>query len=198
MILIGISGKRGVGKDLLASFLAKKYGFVNVPFASTLKEEVRKTFGLTFDHTDGRLKESPTNYESFYRGTKWTPREIMISYGQFFRKFDPLWWVKRTFKRIQDIQTFHQYGDAARISISDVRFKNEADYIKEQGGFLVRLERKPELNIYKELIEDLSEIDLDNYDKFDLRLSAEENILPDDLKNFADDVMGYIGAIRTK
>ncbi len=72
----------------------------------------------------------------------WTPRDIMIQYGQFFRRFDKDYWVKKTFDKIQQIRTFQNYGADVRISISDVRFRNEADYIKQQGGLLVRLTKR--------------------------------------------------------
>ncbi len=200
MILIGISGKKGSGKDLLASFLKSKYGFVNIPFAQELKAAVRKDFELTLEHTDGSLKESPTVYEN---GTLvntaviprfWTSRDIMIAYGQFFRQFDLNYWVKKTFNKIQQIKTFQNYGSDVRISISDVRFKNEANYIKDQGGYLVRLERKPELNIYKNQSTDLSETDLDDYQWFDRIITEDLNILPDDLRVAADNIMNQIEA----
>lgn len=201
MILIGISGKKGSGKDLLASFLKSKYGFVNIPFAQELKAAVRKDFNLTLEHTDGSLKESRTQYQNgtLIQGSLvpryWTPREIMIAYGQFFRQFDKDYWVKKTFDKIQAIKMFQLYGNKAKVSISDVRFRNEADYIKNQGGYLIRLERKPELNIYKEQSTDLSETDLDKYQDFDRIVTEDLNIIPDDLRVAADNIMNQIGAV---
>lgn len=183
MILIGIAGKRGTGKDLLASFFKQKYGFINIPFAQELKESVRRDFNLTKEHTDGGLKEHVTNYKPF------SPRDIMIAYGQFFRQFDKLWWVKKTFQKIGLIDSMHPSPQDVRVTISDVRFKNEADYIKEQGGILIRLERKPELNIYKGISTDVSECDLDDYEGFDFRMSANENINPQDLSDLSYTVM---------
>jgi len=209
MILIGISGKKGVGKDLLASFLREKYGFVNLPFAQELKASVRRDFNLSLEDTDGVNKEKKTSFSqgilvSFDEDGNtinstgyWTPREIMIQYGQFFRQFDKNYWIKKTFQKINLVKSevkIAQWEDDLKFTISDVRFKNEADYIKEQGGYLVRLERKPELNIYKEQSTDLSEIDLDDYNKFDYILQKELNITPQDLKEAADDIMNQIKA----
>lgn len=204
MILLGISGKKGVGKDLLSSILAKKYGFINLPFAGELKEAVRRDFGLTKEHTDGKLKESPVAcYKRLTPEIKgsldisvpWTPREIMIEYGQFFRRFDPLWWVKKTFDKIDTIlsnkQTAHYPGDL-RITVSDVRFRNEANAIKEKGGIVVRLNRPQELNIYPYPSTDVSEIDLDHYPSFDLELPEEYNKVPEDLEKFADIIIKYV------
>jgi len=204
MILIGISGKKGVGKDLLASFLKQKYGFVNIPFAHELKAAVRRDFGFTLDHTDGALKEQPTSFfreiisqeSTDPRSEYWTPKEIMIAYGQFFRQFDRNYWVKKTFDRIQQIRMFQNYGADQRVSISDVRFRNEADHIKSQGGILVRLERKPELNIYKEESMDISETELDDYQGFDFVCPKQSNIVPKDLELFSDFLMNNILALK--
>lgn len=204
MILIGISGKKGSGKDLLASYL-KKYGFINLPFASELKEAVRRDFNLSLEQTDGKLKEADTEFvkEKHWinngsvielRAFNWTPREMMIAYGQFFRQFDPMYWVKKTFDKIYQIKAFEHYenNEMFRVCISDVRFRNEANYIKEKAGYLVRLDRKPELNIYKTPSTDLSETDLDNYQGFDFTLDKENNLVPADLEKFAGKILDNI------
>ncbi len=192
--IIGISGKRGSGKDLLGTYLSA-YGYTRCPFAESLKKEVREHFGLTKRHTDGELKEM--SLQQFYSETYsspldldptvkhfYTPREIMIKYGQFFRQFDPLWWVKRTFEQAEGID---------KIVITDVRFQNEAKYIKYSGGLLVRLNRKPELNSYGvRALDDLSETDLDGYSDFDLILSEEYNKYPTDLEDFAREIIQRI------
>lgn len=192
MILIGISGKKGTGKDLLASFLKNKYQFVNLPFAAELKYAVREVYRLTTDHTDGYLKETPVTALNGF-----TPREAMIDEGCLRRKYNPNFWVEAVFDKIQKIKLFGRHDNDFRVCISDVRFKNEADRIKREGGYLVRLERKPELNIYKELSTDISETELDNYERFDFKLGADENIAPEDLEKFADDIMAslYVGGL---
>lgn len=195
-MIIGISGKRGSGKDMLAKYLVP-YGFEVRSFAQTLKSEVRELFKLTKEHTDGELKESHTCYiksiwpedagpEDTCVVKLWTPREIMIAYGQFFRQFDKDWWIKRTLLSIDQ---------NSRIVVPDVRFKNEADYIKRMGGVLIRLERKLELNIYKTQLHDVSETELDKYENFDFVLDANHNIYPTDLQNFAVTIVRNIGVI---
>ncbi len=185
MILIGISGKKGVGKDLFASFLRDKYGFIPMSFAAELKAAVRRDFDFTVEHTDGIYKEFP---QSRFGGK--TPRDIMIAYGQFFRQFNPDWWISQVFNRIG---SFLSHEDL-RIVITDVRFQNEANLIKDRGGYMVRLNRPQHLNIYKIPSTDISETDLDNYDDFDFVLPKEMNIVPDDLLNYAGIVFDNISA----
>lgn len=192
--IIGISGKRGAGKDLLATFLAS-YGYVKCPFAGSLKERVRMEFGLTKEHTDGILKEESSQYikikrdilsKEYPKYEHWTPREIMIAYGQFFRQFDKDWWIKKMFSDSQEFE---------KIVIPDVRFKNEADYIRAQGGIVVRLNRMKSLNIYgPNELTDISETELDDY-PFDLVLNEEYNLYPTDLEDFAAKIITKIGAV---
>jgi hypothetical protein len=192
MVIIGISGKRGAGKDLFATILAYR-GFKNYPFAGALKERVRQDFNLKKEETDGKFKESPTRFVRYnYKQDNglevvegyWTPREIMIAYGQFYRQFDNLFWVKKVF------DTLKALPEQSLITISDVRFKNEADYIKEKGGILVRLERDPKLNIYgPNQINDPSETELDDYNGFDFVIPKEHNENPQDLEKAADKLM---------
>lgn len=182
--VIGISGKRGAGKDLLGSFLTY-HGFKLYPFAGELKDRVRRDFNLSKEQTDGQFKEKDTKYLRA-DGTAFTPRDIMIGYGQFFRQFDSLYWVKKVFERIDALPP------NALVAITDVRFKNEADFIKEKKGYLVRLERKPSLNIYKGVITDPSECDLDDYKAFDFTVPQERNESPQDLEKFAYTLIDHI------
>lgn len=166
-MLIGISGKRGTGKTTLGQVLELKYGFEPVGLADSLKEMVKEVFNLTEEHVNGSLKEAPLPQYSGY-----TPRTIMIDVGQFFRKYDENIWIKKLLDR-------KPLGKS--LVITDVRFWNEANFIKESGGLLVRLNRSADLSIYKGLILDASETALDDYPYFDLVVKEDENVELKDL-----------------
>lgn len=70
------------------------------------------------------------------------------------RAIDPDIWVKAL---------FNQYNDQENWIITDVRFPNEADAIKEKGGLLIKVERDTS---YEDT--HASEHALDQYDKFDV------------------------------
>lgn len=161
-MIIGVSGKRGSGKTTLGELLELKYGFTPVSFAATLKTMVKYYFNLTEDHVNGGLKEEPLPQWQNY-----TPRQIMIDFGQFFRRFDPDFWVKAAFKGLNLAEK--------NYIVTDVRFPNEANYIKSLGGALIRLNRASSLNIYKGEINDISETALDNFPHFDIIVPANEN-----------------------
>ena len=114
----------------------------------------------------------------------------MIKLGYFYRTIDPLFWVKKTFDAIDKAElerSDYGYKDSEELKfvISDVRFKNEANYVHSKEGKLIRLERDPSLNIYKEPINDSSETELDNYDKFLTVFPPEDNKVLKDLELIA-------------
>ena len=181
--VLGISGKRGSGKSLLCDPYLKMRGFQVFSFADPLKEDVRKAYGLTKEHTDGKLKELPCDKLGGL-----TPREAMIAEGEIRRRFSTngLYWVKKLF---EEKIKFLRKEDW--VVISDVRFKNEANYIKQNGGTLIRLERSKALNIYKNEISDPSEEELDSYN-FNITLPEEKNATPQDLELFSDTIRTYV------
>lgn len=180
-LVIGISGKRGVGKSLLCNPYLKARGFEIFAFADPLKEDVRRAYGITKEHTDGKLKEVAAPK----LGGR-TPREAMIAEGEVRRRFSEngLYWVSRLYDKIK---TLHP---DTLVAISDVRFKNEATYIRHFGGYIVRLERDPKLSIYKGAIDDPSETELDDYN-FDKILPAKLNVTPQDLERFAEELKSW-------
>lgn len=183
--ILGVSGKRGAGKSLLAKCLSE-IGWREVSFAAALKRRVREDFGLTLDQTDGCCKEKSTDYlREYYAGmgttdhVMWTPRNIMIEYGKFFRSVDPDFWVKQAWRQIEQIP------QNTPIVISDVRFLNETAFLKDRGAIIIRLERDPKLNIYKEKLNDITEVQLDNYSGFSMVVPPEANQFPEDLSFLA-------------
>lgn len=179
MNILCISGKRGSGKSMLAEFLSC-YGFRRMSLADDLKNKCMADFGLTDEQVRGAFKESPTQYKRT-DGHYLTPRDIMIRCGIYYRSIDPLFWCKQLDRNI-DV-------DDHKIVIDDIRFLNEIAYFKNLGAKFIRLERKQELNVYKAALDDLSETELDTYDKWDYKLLEEFNQTPQDLEKFAEFVL---------
>lgn len=60
MKIIAVSGWKGSGKDTLANFLIKEFGFKRIGFADPLKDTVASQFGLSRESLDDqKIKESP-------------------------------------------------------------------------------------------------------------------------------------------
>lgn len=174
--ILGISGKRGTGKTALANIFESKYGWCPVPLAQKLKEKCRTEFGLTYSETDGADKEILLEKYNL------TSREIMISMGQWYRHIDSFFWIKSVFQTIKDLEELGYH----KFVIPDVRFVNEAAYLKMNNAFLIRLERHQHLNIYKEPLKDSSETDLDYYPDFDYIIPENRNIDMKDLEYWAE------------
>ena len=174
--IVGISGKRGSGKSLLANYLEEK-GFEKLSLADWLKREAMSKFRLTSAQVFGNEKETPTQYTRT-DGSPLTARDILIRTGIFYRSIDPLYFCVK-------IQQFMR--DGGFYVIDDIRFLNEVQFFKRHyGAKFVRIERAQELNVYKAALDDLSETELDTFKDWDWRLPAELNQVPADLERFAE------------
>jgi len=180
MTLVGLSGKARSGKDSVADTCAALYGWRKMKLADPLKKMCREMFGLTLEHTDGHWKEDPV-------GTT-TPRQLMINVGQLGRSVDPNFWIKRL--QAELLQT--PQAQMQTYVIADVRFKNEADWIKNHNGIMVRLERAIELRGGD--IVDTSEMELDNYEGFDLKIGESWNVDASDLPRVAARIKELVDA----
>jgi hypothetical protein len=120
MHLIGITGKARAGKDTVAKYLVRNYGFVSSSFALPLKRAAKEMFGLSDDEAFGdELKEVPI---PFWWGL--SPRAMFQKLGTEGGRilFGDDIWLKR-WERF-----YLQYRDSAHVVVSDVRFDNEADH----------------------------------------------------------------------
>lgn len=141
--VVGLCGNAGTGKDSATEFLLHYQNTRCVRFAlADPIREIGKIFGFTLNQmTDRKLKETE---DSFW---KVSPRFFMQRVGtEMFRK---QWredvWIELARKRILDYRalssTYGFIGNPRIIFISDIRFPNEAEFIKSIGGFVVKIER---------------------------------------------------------
>ena len=133
MIIIGFGHRARCGKDSVCQFIIDKFAKENggpyeikkYSFADELKSEVR-----------GRERELceqygvPCNQDSDGKY-----RELLQFWGTEFRRAqDQEYWVKKLSSRL-DIEL-------PQIAlISDVRYRNEAEWIKDRDGYYIRVER---------------------------------------------------------
>ena len=89
----------------------------------------------------------------------------LVGTDLFRDNYDTDIWVKSFFNEELD----EKLNNGKIIVVPDVRFINEADYIIQEGGYLIRLEGDP-MSVRENSLRDLkhiSETNLDNYTKFD-------------------------------
>ena len=153
--LIGLTGRKRAGKDTSADYLCAKYGYKKAAYADPLKTACQCLFGLREDQLYNQsLKEEPDPY------WKLTPRYLMQFLGtDLLRKqFDPDIWIKLMEKKI---------GSGEGWIITDVRFRNEAEFIKSRGGIIIKIVR-PSIDIaddHESEVQDISYDYLVNNDK---------------------------------
>lgn len=136
--VVGFTGRKGAGKDTLAAAIKSEldrdgFDVVSLQFAGPIKAFCREVFGWSEAHTDGELKETVD--------PRWgiTPRRAMQTLGtEWGRGLHPNLWVESMRTRVS-ILTDDLGWDVAVIT--DVRFDNEAEMIRELGGVVVEVFR---------------------------------------------------------
>jgi hypothetical protein len=167
-ILIGIGSKAKVGKDTLGLYLSKQYSLKRLAFADPLKEEVNtmlQSLGLTYDDAN-----------------KDVLRPLLIGWGESRRKMEPDYWVSIIEKQYKN--TMSCFGIAGcgfyhGVVITDVRYVNEAMFIRNNGGVLINIIRDNGMDIP-------TEHELDNF-KFDYTIHNNASL--EDLLHAGDDVI---------
>lgn len=129
MLLIGLIGYKQSGKDTFADHLVAQYNFKKLAFADPVKQICKIMFLLD----DAQLND-PTKKEVIDQRWKLTPRQMMQMLGTDMIRdnWGNDFWLRNMEHRLKD----HQQQ---RVVISDVRFLNEADWIKEHNGVLIRI-----------------------------------------------------------
>lgn len=155
-IVLALAGPKECGKDTVADFLVTHCGFVKLAFADALRAEVSDAFGIeplhlvrreTKEHpmsalalakcgSDGFVGRMIINHqESGGTGVleaPRSPRQIMQWWGTEYRRAqDPDYWTKQTGARISYMM---RERIAHRFVITDCRFDNEADMVRQVHG----------------------------------------------------------------
>lgn len=181
-IVIGISGKLGSGKDYITTNVIlpvlekRKQKYLNLNFSDQIKINVMTKNGI--------------DYSDVYMCKTESSRQLLQTEGtEIGRAADKNIWVNyldnwiKVFN-VRDIDTF---------VISDCRFINEFDYIKNSGGIMIKViaykrnhsrllqESDGSLEIYNKISTHRSECDLDSItdDMFNLVIYND----PEDLFN---------------
>lgn len=125
-IIIGITGKKGAGKSTVAEFIEDEYDFHEYAFADALKSACLLIFQLQARQLYGSQNDKESIDE--YWGV--SPRVIMQEFGTAMRsiaarnaRLDKIW-IRGLHREIIN-------KDPNRVIISDVRYQDEADSIKE-------------------------------------------------------------------
>jgi hypothetical protein len=141
--IIGISGFIGCGKSTVAYYLTDKHNFRKDSFATSLKDACAAMFDWPRDLLEGDTGESREWRECVdeWWGDKlgipnFSPRLALqlIGTNSLRNHFNEGIWFLTLENRIRKNPDQH-------VVISDVRFPNEVQFIKDQGGTMIRIDR---------------------------------------------------------
>lgn len=124
-LIIGLTGKAGVGKTTAEKFILKSNNDIHsTSFAKPLKNML-KALGLNDDQLEDQKSKS-----EIIEHLKSTPRKLMQTLGTEWGRMliDNDIWVNILEEEIEHIKS--------DILITDVRFENEADFVRHNGNLI--------------------------------------------------------------
>jgi hypothetical protein len=154
--LIGLIGKKRVGKDTFAAVLVEEFGFARVAFADPLKAMALTIDPWALPGDEHRLFMRLTDLiddEGWEVAKEEYPevRRFLQRLGDGVRQFDPEFWVgagmyaadiaRRGVFAHRNADYYAEGKSPKPVVITDVRYPNEADAIRDAGGTLIRIVR---------------------------------------------------------
>lgn len=180
MMIIGFGHRKRVGKDTAAKFLQthlrigmRKISILKGNLAYPLKQQCHALWGWAglrepeFYDTEGG---APLREVVLPKLGK-TPRQIWIEYGNKIREIYPETWMA--------LQLWHakEVVKVDLLILADIRFQNEVNAVKENGGKVWKIER-PDAPISN----DVSDMALDGYTDWDGILTNDNSLGAFDLQ----------------
>lgn len=129
MKVLGIAGRARTGKDTVADYLVRKGGFGVYAFAQPIREATKHILMLSEEYLQHNKETTlpwiNTSYRDFAQKLGTDMARNMI---------DPEFWIKRA-------QNVIDTTPLTSLVIPDVRFENEADWIRSIGGEIWHIDR---------------------------------------------------------
>lgn len=155
-LLIGLTGLAGSGKDTVREMLEQDHDFDGIAFADPIRDmlgalldsmEVSRAWMVARDLKEQDIPQLGVSYRKMAQalGTEWG------------RALNSNMWLDIAAAKIG---VCGQYGNPG-VVISDVRFANEADWIKSQGGVIWKILRPGVEPVREHVSEQLTELPYD-------------------------------------
>lgn len=183
-LIIGVGHKARHGKNTFAAHVAEvygsEYGIVVSGFADALKKEV-ESLGVSelARKYNIELSKDPDMSDPLCQGPYGKQSKVLQAHGQGMREANPWYWINKVKEYAESLP------DKTILILADMRYKNEALWVKESGGVTVKVTREGFVDPNRDP-NHISEVDLDGYN-FDYSISVGEGGV-DELKHDAEQV----------
>jgi len=127
-MLIGLTGLSGSGKDTVADYLVSNHNFFKLTFAKPIHDLILALLDWEYEYeflTEIKNEPHPNLFGK-------TPRELMQFIGTEWGRdmVHPDLWLRRVQTLKKDLTNMTHFV------ISDVRFENEADWVRSEGTLI--------------------------------------------------------------
>lgn len=152
--VIGICGKAGSGKTTVANYLVNKYKVGKISFATPIRKMLYPVIeNLYIDRSDQEIEDvlyKNKGKEIDALGT--SPRKLMQDIGALMRDYNEDVFVNLAQKTLEGVEELNEVLGrivaegifqvrSSTYVIDDLRYDNEARWIKDSGGLIFRLNR---------------------------------------------------------
>lgn len=136
MMVIGLCGGAGSGKTTVAQRLIERWGFAEYTFAAPIRGALMDAFGVSADEFAPARKEQP-NDKLGGRSLRYAMRTLGTEWARAHLGADI--WVQVAARRLESMRR----SGIERVVIHDVRFENEAKFIRDVLGGRLWLVKNP-------------------------------------------------------
>lgn len=130
-LLIGIAGRKEVGKDTVAAPIAGEFGLTRYAFAHPITTACAAALGIS--HSEFLALDKDYFFKSIAR----TKRDFMCAMGDVLIGANPYFLINNLNERIATNRTIPPKDNGH--CITDVRTEREAQWVRMQGGIVIHV-----------------------------------------------------------
>lgn len=173
-LLIGLTGYADTGKDTVREILEDLHGFGGFAFADPIRDMLREL--LTGSGIDDACMDDRALKEAVIPVLGVSYRQLAQTLGtEWGRSLQPDFWLRIASACVADLEL----SGYRNVVVSDVRFANEADWVRSRGGVIWRVQREQAAPVNPHISE--SGVDLIEFD-----WTINNNGTLDDLREVVD------------
>lgn len=134
--IIGLTGLAGTGKDTVRQMLENDHDFAGIAFADPIRDMITTLLKSACVTAPTAWISSRAHKEQDIPGLGASYRELAQNLGDWGRAISPDFWVRAAAVRATGL-----LAQGQSIVVSDVRYPNEAAWVRQLGGEIWRIDR---------------------------------------------------------